>query len=78
TSLGCEGFPVASGRELLIGDTPEAFAEQVVRLFNDDSLCAELTERAHQFVSAQYDWSVIVPRLEDIYTKLLAVNRPEK
>ncbi|HEY3289735.1 MAG TPA: glycosyltransferase, partial [Anaerolineae bacterium] len=46
TSLGCEGFPVASGRELLIGDTPEAFAEQVVRLFNDDSLCAELTERA--------------------------------
>lgn len=78
TSLGCEGFPVTSGRELLVGDSPVAFADLVVRLLNDDALREGLTQQAHEFVSAQYDWSVIVPQLEDIYAELLAINRPDK
>ena len=76
TSLGCEGFPVADGRELLIGDTPADFAAQVLRLLNDQALRDGLVQRAHAFVSEQYDWSVIVPQLEHIYATLL--NEPKR
>ncbi len=76
TSLGCEGFPVADGRELLIGDTPADFAAQVLRLLNDQALRDGLVQRAHAFVSEQYAWSVIVPQLEHIYTTLL--NEPKR
>jgi glycosyltransferase involved in cell wall biosynthesis len=71
TSLGCEGFPVADGQELLIGDSPAGFAAQVTRLLNDPALRDGLVRRAHRLVSEQYDWSVIVPQLEHIYATLL-------
>ena len=71
TSLGCEGFDVTSGRELLIGDTSADFAEAVVRLLNDEALRSDMARRAHGFVSATYDWGVIVPKLEGIYRNLL-------
>ena len=70
TSLGCEGFPVTHEQELLIGDSPAEFAAQVTRVLNDPSLRAGLIDRAHVFVAKHYDWSVIVPQLEHIYTTL--------
>lgn len=70
TTLGCEGFDVASGRELVIADPPQAFAEGVIELLRDATWRAALGERAHRFVSATYDWSAIVPKLEGVYERL--------
>src|SRR5690606_26213162 len=35
TTLGCEGIGVTHGKDVLIADTPEAFAEAVLRLLED-------------------------------------------
>ena len=68
TSLGCEGFEgLVPGRELSLADTPEEFAQQVIELLGDASRRERLSRAARRFVKAQYDWRLIVPRLEQIY-----------
>jgi sugar transferase (PEP-CTERM/EpsH1 system associated) len=66
TSLGCEGFPVESGRELVIADSPRQFADAVVALLRDSSRRAELGAAARTLAQA-YDWKNIIPRLEAVY-----------
>jgi len=67
TRLGAEGYPVTHGRELLLADTPADFAAAVVALLRTPGRCAELGRAARAFVEQQYDWQVIVPRVEAIY-----------
>ncbi|MGQ9515994.1 MAG: glycosyltransferase [Anaerolineae bacterium] len=67
TSLGCEGLGVAHEREVLFGDTPEAFAAHVVRLLRDAGLGQEMGRQARQFVEQHYAWSSLVPRFEQLY-----------
>ena len=66
TSLGCEGFPVENGRELLVADSPRAFADAVVALLRDPARCAELGAAARVFVQ-DYDWKNIIPKVESVY-----------
>jgi sugar transferase (PEP-CTERM/EpsH1 system associated) len=67
TSLGCEGYPVTSGRELVIADTPQDFARCVVELLGDAQRREELGRAGRRFVEERYDWRAIVPRLERVY-----------
>ncbi|MGD1993987.1 MAG: glycosyltransferase [Anaerolineae bacterium] len=67
TNLGAEGFPVTSGRELILADAPEAFAAAVVNLVQDPDRRAELGRSARRFVCQGYDWRVLIPRLESCY-----------
>lgn len=61
TRKGAEGLDVVSGRDVLLADTPQAFADAVVRVLEDRSLREDLAERAFEVVSSRYDWSVILP-----------------
>ena len=75
TSLGVEGIGVEHGRELLMADTPSAFAESVLELLDDQRLRAgalttHLTENARRFVGDKYDWDTLVPLLEQAYGEL--------
>ncbi len=69
TQLGCEGFNITSGREMMVADAPDEFADAVIALLNRPDQSQAMTERAFAFVSNQYDWSVIVPKLESIYER---------
>ncbi len=70
TSMGCEGFEVESGREMVVADAPEAFASAVIDLLADPARQTRMGESGHAFVLASYDWSVIVPRLEQFLVDL--------
>jgi len=71
TTLGVEGIPVRDGQELLLADSPQAFADAVVRLLDDAQSGAtvnrQLGEQARRFVENQYDWAQIMPHLEQAY-----------
>lgn len=54
TTLGAEGIRVSHGRDILIADTPEAFASSVLRLINDHSLARNLGNNLRQLVSTNY------------------------
>jgi glycosyltransferase involved in cell wall biosynthesis len=68
TPLGCEGFPVHNGRELVIADLPREFADAVVALLRDPARCAEFGAAARVLADA-YDWKKIIPRMEEAYVK---------
>jgi glycosyltransferase involved in cell wall biosynthesis len=67
TSLGCEGFDLVPGRELVTADAPEEFAREVLALMNDAPRRKELGRAARDFAGSKYDWRLIVPRLERVY-----------
>jgi sugar transferase (PEP-CTERM/EpsH1 system associated) len=67
TRLGAEGFEVHAGRELLLADSPSAFAEAVLTLLDQPLQAQTLARAGYAFVKAGYDWSVIMPRLEAAY-----------
>jgi glycosyltransferase involved in cell wall biosynthesis len=66
TSLGCEGFPVQNGRDLVIADSPREFADAVVQLVHDPARRAELGACARRLAD-EYDWNKIIPRMEMVY-----------
>ena len=63
TRLGAEGYPVESGRHLLVADNPAEFAQAVIRVLQDTSLRQQLGREARAFVEQHYDWDVLFPRL---------------
>lgn len=55
TPRGAEGLSVSHGRELLIADTAERFAEELVRVLADSELQARLAEAGRRLVEAEHD-----------------------
>jgi glycosyltransferase involved in cell wall biosynthesis len=70
TPQGAEGLEVTHGRELLLADTPAAFADQVARIFEDAALARQLGVAARQLVEQRYGWAASVARLEALYEEL--------
>jgi glycosyltransferase involved in cell wall biosynthesis len=62
TTKGAEGLDLQSEQHLLIGDTPEAFAQQILRLINGPDLRNRLAENAYRLVGEKYDWANVMPR----------------
>jgi sugar transferase (PEP-CTERM/EpsH1 system associated) len=69
TSMGCDGFPVVPDRDVLLGDEPETFARQVITLLQDETRRQELGRAGFRFAQAHYDWTTIVPLVEETYTQ---------
>ncbi len=70
TRLGVEGIAIEHGRHALLSDTVGGLAEAVLRLIGDADLRARLAENGRDFVSAQYDWERLAPRLDDVYASV--------
>jgi glycosyltransferase involved in cell wall biosynthesis len=71
TTIGSEGIDVTDGESVLIADTPQTFADAVMRLLRDAALREKLTRNGFDLVKSKYDWSVIGRRAEEIYASLL-------
>jgi sugar transferase (PEP-CTERM/EpsH1 system associated) len=70
TSIGAEGLDVTSGKELIIADDPEQFAEQVLCVLSDDILRTDLGIAGRELVEHRYSWEVIGAKLEQAYEHL--------
>jgi glycosyltransferase involved in cell wall biosynthesis len=60
TSVGCEGIPVTSGREMLIADTPQAFSAAILELARDPERRRMLAENGWDFGRTRYSDEVVV------------------
>ncbi len=65
--IGVEGLPVETGRDILIADTPEDFANAVVKVLKDPDMQKRLSENAKNIVRSLYDWKIIAEQLESYY-----------
>lgn len=67
TTLGCEGIAVEDGRHVLIADTPEGFANAVLRLLADRSLADQLGKNGRQLIENTYDYRAACQPLDRVY-----------
>jgi glycosyltransferase involved in cell wall biosynthesis len=71
TTLGAEGIEAVPGRDLLIADEPEAFADAVNRLLADPVLAARIGQSGRQLAVERYAWSGAASALEGFYRQVL-------
>jgi glycosyltransferase involved in cell wall biosynthesis len=67
TRLGAEGVAGEEVDFMLLADDPQAFANAVIGLLNDSERRRSLGAKAAEYVRQNYDWSVIIPRIESLY-----------
>jgi len=74
TRIGAEGIEVEEGENILIGDTPAALADAVVRILREPALGERLRAQGRTWVEAHYHWRNVYPAWEDIYARLISGN----
>lgn len=65
TTIGAEGLNMVDGVHALFGDTAATFAEQCIKLLNDNLLCTHLAGNARTLAEQTYDKQKIVKKLAD-------------
>lgn len=70
TSVGCEGLEVTPGENILIGDSPDEFANQVINLLRDEKLREKLGANARKLVMEKYSWQKIGQIQRSIYGRI--------
>jgi glycosyltransferase involved in cell wall biosynthesis len=63
TTIGAEGLPVEHGKNILLADDAQAFADAVIRVLKESALRRRLAAAALALAS-EHDWSTVVQVLE--------------
>lgn len=69
-----EGIKALPEKEVLIGDTPEEFAQRVIELLLDEKRREALSKNAQEFVQKNHDWNKNLSQLDKYYLILLSVS----
>lgn len=67
TTLGCEGIAVTHEKDVLIADTPQAFAEAILRLLDDRDLAERLGRNGRELIRTTYDYRAACRPIDDLY-----------
>lgn len=65
--------PLGADGEVLVGDDPEQFAENILMLLRDDERCRQLGMAGYRFVREHFSWESAGSKLEAVLTE--AANR---
>ncbi|OLB15411.1 MAG: hypothetical protein AUH07_03030 [Gemmatimonadetes bacterium 13_2_20CM_70_9] len=71
TSVGCEGLAAEDGRNILIRDDPDGFAQAVRAVLSDASLRQGLGAEGRRTVERLYSWDRIGESLVNVYLSVL-------
>jgi glycosyltransferase involved in cell wall biosynthesis len=58
-----------AGMDGLVADTPQAYAEQILRLLSDDALRERMGAAGRRYVEAHHHWDAVAAQLETIYQR---------
>lgn len=72
TPFALGGISVRHGEHLLIADTAETFASQVLQLLHNTDMRSALARRARRLVEEQYSWEKVVGDLDRLYHTVVA------
>ena len=67
TTIGAEGLGVTDGEQLLLADTAELFAEQLIHVLQDHTLAARLSDSGRATVEQRYDWRKVYRAWDQVY-----------
>lgn len=72
TSKGAEGLDIRHEEHVLKADTPEQFADAVLRVLCDSQLRQRLVANAQAKVRQTYDWDAAIPRFVELVEQTAA------
>ena len=78
TTIGAEGLPVTSGRDVEIADEPARFAHSVVHLMRDADARRAIESAARALVVERYDWAAVSKDFESALLKAAGVAAGER
>jgi glycosyltransferase involved in cell wall biosynthesis len=64
-------YQVQPGQDLLVGGTPEEFADQVVQLLDDPHRRRMIGQAGRRYVEAHHRWDHLAAQLEQVYAALV-------
>ena len=67
TSVGCEGLDVEDGKTIVMADTPDAFAQAIVKVLADPVWADTIGQQGRQLVESRYDWAAVAKTLMAVY-----------
>jgi glycosyltransferase involved in cell wall biosynthesis len=65
TRIGAEGLPVSHGEQILLADSPEDFAREIGRLFEQPQLRECIGQNGFEFVRDNFGWESVTKIFED-------------
>jgi len=67
TTIGAEGIAAVDQENILIADTPQAFAQATIRLLQERDLANKLVKNGRHTLKTQYDWQTVYRAWDKIY-----------
>jgi glycosyltransferase involved in cell wall biosynthesis len=67
TDIGAEGMMLRDGENVLIGDSPEQFAENVIKLYTDDALWEVISKAGMSHIDENFSYGAVRRTLESIF-----------
>jgi glycosyltransferase involved in cell wall biosynthesis len=78
TSIGAEGLPVTNGEEIVLADTPESFADAVIKLLQNETLANEIGRRAAARVRAEFGWESVADSFASACERAIKHKKAQK
>ena len=75
TTIGAEGLNPSHESNALIGDTPDRFADECVRLLSSPELGLELAREGFAHGKRSFDWEAIYPILDEVLNIAITSRR---
>jgi glycosyltransferase involved in cell wall biosynthesis len=72
SSIAAEGMGLKHGEHILVADTPEAFADETLRLYTDDELWRRLSDNGARAFTERFSLEAGAPKLLAVMDGLLA------
>jgi glycosyltransferase involved in cell wall biosynthesis len=66
TTVGLEGIDAQPGEQVLVADTAQDFAAQVIRLMDDTGLQDRLAQQGRLLAEQAYDWHVVLKKMDQV------------
>ncbi len=70
TQIAAAGIADSAHEALIVADTEEAIAQNVIALLKNPAQSKALGQAARDFVQQNYDWSLLIPHLLQIYKEM--------
>ncbi len=75
TSHGVSGLELQPGREILVADTPEGFADHVVGLLTDEAVRERIASAATDRIRSRFNWETVGMSLLRTYNEIVTETR---
>ena len=75
TSIGAEGNIACNDMHILIGDTPQEFAANVMRLIDSPEERQRLGTNARRLAENEYSWESVGKRFIELYRRVIERHR---